>query len=97
MLLRLFNLLGGLISYDDLTKFGALVKTDNAEGGIAIWNEPEGQWINCPRNHWVIKGVNGEFYPCDPEIFAKTYEEVEDEVSEHVKAAYDHEREYGLK
>jgi hypothetical protein len=24
---------------------------------------------------WVIKGVNGEFYPCKPDIFAKTYEE----------------------
>ena len=25
---------------------------------------------------WIIKGVNGEFYPCKPEIFEKTYEEV---------------------
>lgn len=23
---------------------------------------------------WVIKGVKGEFYPCDPEIFEMTYE-----------------------
>jgi hypothetical protein len=23
---------------------------------------------------WVIKGVNGEFYPCKPDVFAKTYE-----------------------
>ena len=23
---------------------------------------------------YVIKGVNGEFYPCKPDIFAKTYE-----------------------
>lgn len=23
---------------------------------------------------WVIKGVPGEFYPCDPDIFDKTYE-----------------------
>lgn len=23
---------------------------------------------------WVIKGVKGEFYPCDPEIFEETYE-----------------------
>ena len=22
---------------------------------------------------WIIKGVHGEFYPCKPEIFAKTY------------------------
>ena len=26
-----------------------------------------------------IKGVNGEFYPCKPDIFAKTYEKVERE------------------
>ena len=25
---------------------------------------------------WIIKGVAGEFYPCKPDIFAKTYEEV---------------------
>lgn len=26
---------------------------------------------------WIIKGVNGEFYPCKPDIFEKTYELVE--------------------
>lgn len=25
---------------------------------------------------YVIKGVSGEFYPCKPDIFAQTYEEV---------------------
>lgn len=25
---------------------------------------------------WIIKGVNGEFYPCKPDIFAATYEPV---------------------
>lgn len=25
---------------------------------------------------WIIKGVNGEFYPCKPDIFDKTYEAV---------------------
>lgn len=27
---------------------------------------------------YIIKGVNGEFYPCKPDVFAKTYEEVEE-------------------
>ena len=26
---------------------------------------------------YIIKGVNGEFYPCEPDIFKKTYELVE--------------------
>lgn len=28
---------------------------------------------------YIIKGVNGEFYPCKPDIFEKTYERVTDE------------------
>ena len=27
---------------------------------------------------YIIKGVNGEFYPCKPDIFEKTYEIVEE-------------------
>jgi hypothetical protein len=27
---------------------------------------------------FIIKGVNGEFYPCKPDIFEATYEEVKD-------------------
>jgi hypothetical protein len=26
---------------------------------------------------YIIKGVNGEFYPCKPDIFHKTYERVD--------------------
>ena len=26
---------------------------------------------------FIIKGVNGEFYPCKPDIFEKSYEEAE--------------------
>lgn len=29
-------------------------------------------------NDYIIKGVNGEFYPCKPDIFQKTYEKVEE-------------------
>lgn len=27
---------------------------------------------------YIIQGVNGEIYPCKPDIFEKTYEEVDD-------------------
>lgn len=30
------------------------------------------------RGDWVIKGVKGELYPCKPDIFTMTYEEVSD-------------------
>lgn len=29
---------------------------------------------------WIIEGVQGELYPCKPDIFACTYEKVPDEV-----------------
>lgn len=32
--------------------------------------------MDAIRNDWIIKGVNGEFYPCKPDIFEKTYEAV---------------------
>ena len=25
---------------------------------------------------WIIRGIKGEFYPCKPDIFEKTYQEV---------------------
>lgn len=28
---------------------------------------------------YIIKGVNGEFYPCKPNIFEKSYESVENQ------------------
>lgn len=35
----------------------------------------EGQMI-ANRGDWIIRGVKGEFYPCKPDIFEATYEEV---------------------
>ena len=32
----------------------------------------------CQLGDWIIKGVAGEFYPCKPDIFEKTYELVEE-------------------
>jgi hypothetical protein len=51
---------------------------DSAEG-CQIMNLPlyiptlEGDMRANPGD-WIIKGVNGEFYPCKPDIFKKTYE-----------------------
>ena len=30
------------------------------------------------ESDWIIKGINGEIYPCKPDIFEKTYEKVEE-------------------
>lgn len=35
----------------------------------------EGQ-MRADCGDWIIKGVNGEFYPCKPDIFEATYDKV---------------------
>lgn len=40
----------------------------------------EGDMIASP-GWWIIKGVKGEFYPCEPEIFGMTYEAASDDES----------------
>ncbi len=32
--------------------------------------------VNLKPGAWLIRGVEGELYPCAPEIFEKTYEAV---------------------
>jgi len=34
--------------------------------------------LRASPGDWIIKGVKGEFYPCKPNIFALTYETVDD-------------------
>jgi len=35
--------------------------------------------ITATVGDFLIKGVQGEFYPCKPDIFEQTYDEVHDE------------------
>lgn len=58
----------------------------SADYALKIYNESGGCWVRCPLGHYIIRGVNGEFYPCDPEIFEKTYEII-DEVLEAIPDA----------
>jgi hypothetical protein len=34
--------------------------------------------VNATLGDWIIKGIKGEFYPCKPDIFAATYEPVDE-------------------
>jgi hypothetical protein len=34
--------------------------------------------LRAAPGDWIIRGVKGEFYPCKPDIFAATYEPVEE-------------------
>lgn len=36
--------------------------------------------VFCYEGDYIVKGVAGEFYPCKPDIFERTYETVDGEV-----------------
>lgn len=35
-------------------------------------------YLKVSPGDWIITGINGEKYPCKPDIFEKTYEKVEE-------------------
>lgn len=43
------------------------------DGTYLVIDTLEGNMLAGPLD-WVIKGVEGEFYPCKPDIFSATYE-----------------------
>ena len=50
---------------------------DNPDGSIlSVWTM-EGP-LKVAWGDWIIQGVQGEIYPCKPDIFEQTYEKVDD-------------------
>ena len=53
----------------------SIIRTQDMGRKISI-KTLEGEMI-ASMGDYIIKGVQGEFYPCKPDIFEKTYEKVE--------------------
>lgn len=34
--------------------------------------------MHASKGDWIIRGIQGEFYPCKPDIFEATYERVDE-------------------
>lgn len=43
---------------------------------IQIHDVLHDSWINLAPGDWVIRGTEGEYYPCADQVFTKKYEEV---------------------
>jgi len=72
-------------NYDDMERFitiqfGYQASPDFGSSVVAI-PTLEGT-MTAAVGDWIIKGVNGEFYPCKPDIFEKTYEPAEERLTE---------------
>ena len=53
-----------------------LVQIDDVEEVFKVYDRLHNEWIPFYWDDWIIKGVQGEFYPCREDVFAATYEEV---------------------
>lgn len=56
------------INFEVMPKYDAVTRT-------LLVNTLEGYKI-AVSGDWIIKGLREELYPCNPDIFALTYEEV---------------------
>ena len=62
---------------DEIKKFvGSFLLVDEVMSRIYI-RTLEGR-MEASKNDYIIKGVDGEFYPCKPTIFEKTYDKAVD-------------------
>jgi hypothetical protein len=48
--------------------------SDDPECTAEVFDVLHSTWVGVKTGQWVIRGVKGEFYPCDPEVLAETYE-----------------------
>lgn len=66
----------------NMTEIANFTKNSNRyiefEGDICRIETLEGI-MTASKGDFIIKGVQGEFYPCKPEIFEQTYELITDE------------------
>lgn len=50
---------------------------DDPECVGSVFDILHSTWVGVMAGQWVIRGVKGEFYPCDAEVLAATYESVD--------------------
>jgi len=71
---------------DEIKRFtgnNANVEYDEKDGEVVadlFIHTLEGD-MHASKGDYIIKGIKGEFYPCKPDVFTQTYEEVKDQPS----------------
>lgn len=49
-------------------------RTDDPEIVATVFDQLHSTWVGVKKGDWIIRGIQGEFYPCDADVFAQTYE-----------------------
>lgn len=87
-------------NWEEFTKWLVSLGEDVSENsdGPAMWRNADASLtidtlegdMRGDLNDWIIRGVNGEYYPCKPDIFEKTYDaEIELPLKQNVDSPID--------
>lgn len=58
----------------DFTNY--LVRLNDVDREFYVYDRLHNTWVQFDYGDFIIKGVQGEFYPCNPDVFEATYEAV---------------------
>lgn len=53
-----------------------LIRADDVSDQFYVYDRLHDTWVEFEYGDWIIKGVQGEFYPCKPDVFQATYDPV---------------------
>lgn len=67
---------------DDFTEGGFNVGTDEDGLWAEVYDYLQTTWVPVNLHDYIIKGTQGEFYPCASSVFQRKYEPVETPVGE---------------
>jgi hypothetical protein len=65
---------------DNLSEIQRFYRPNEILIGDKIVISTLGGTITADKGDWILKGIKGEYYPCKPDIFAETYEKVEEDI-----------------
>jgi hypothetical protein len=80
-------------NYDEVRAFVGFIVLKDGKGvfpGFRVDDYPAGDivaevydylhdtWVGVRAGDYIIKGMKGEFYPCDPEVFNAKYELIDE-------------------
>ena len=52
--------------------------TEDPEVTAEVWDKLHSSWVGVKDGQWIIRGLEGEFYPCDSDVFERSYRKVGD-------------------
>lgn len=56
--------------------FTPYAEIHNPDVVAVVWDKLHETWVGVKAGQFIIKGLKGEFYPCDEEVFHETYDPV---------------------